>query len=66
MSSNWGGRCTGSTSSSSDPVNGPSTSMDVSCPVYSSNNWSIGVSGSANASSDGVTPSVGVGLNIRF
>lgn len=66
MSSKWGGPCTGSTSSSSDPIGGPSTSITTSCPIYSSGNWSLNGTGTATASSDGITPSVGVGVTFKF
>lgn len=67
MSSKWGGSCTGSTSQdSSDPIGGPSSSMTMSCPIYSTPNFSLSGTGTAIASTDGVAPSVGLSLNFKF
>lgn len=67
MSSTWGGSCTGSTSSdSSDLFGGPSTSMIMSCPIYSTPNYTVSGTGTATASSDGVTPSFGIVVTWKF
>lgn len=66
MPSKFGGPCSGSTSSSSDSNSSGSTSMTVSCPIYSGKNWTLSGTGTAIASSDGIAPSIGIGVTWKI